>query len=265
MMSLVNVLLLNLGLLAGIMLVLWLVSLALRNASIVDIFWGFGFVIVVWVTFVAVGSAAPRSLLISVLTSLWGLRLAGYLAWRNCGKGEDYRYQAMRESYGSRFPLISLFLVFWLQGLLMWLVAFPIQAAHFGAVPLGWIDAVGASVWAVGWLFESVGDLQLARFKADPGNRGKVMDRGLWRYTRHPNYFGDFLVWWGLYSIAAAGHAWWTIFSPVIMSILLIRVSGVTLLERSLKTKRPGYEDYIARTSPFFPWPPGRNPLNGSP
>ena len=257
-MSLFNLLLLNLALIAGIMLTLWLVSLPLRNASIVDVFWGVGFVVIVWVTFFAAGSMSPRSLLICVLTSLWGLRLAGYLAWRNLGKGEDYRYGAMRERFGRRFPLISLFVVFWLQGLIMWLVAFPIQTAHFGAAPLGWIDAIGASVWAVGWLFESIGDLQLARFKADPVNRGKVMDRGLWRYTRHPNYFGDFLVWWGLYCIAAVGGAWWTIFSPILMSVLLIRVSGVTLLEHSLKKNRPGYVDYVARTSPFFPWPPKR-------
>ena len=233
-MSLVDLLLLNFGLIAGIMLTLWLVSLPLRNASIVDVFWGVGFVFIVWVTFFAAGSMSPRSLLICVLTSLWGLRLAGYLAWRNLGKGEDYRYGAMRERFGRRFPLISLFVVFWLQGLIMWLVAFPIQTAQFGAASLGWIDAIGASVWAVGWLFESIGDLQLARFKADPVNRGKVMDRGLWRYTRHPNYFGDFLVWWGLYCIAAVGGAWWTIFSPILMSVLLIRVSGVTLLEHSL-------------------------------
>ena len=243
---------------AGVTLALWLISLPMRNSSIVDIFWGFGFVLVVWATFFEAGSASPRSVLVSVLTTLWGLRLAGYLAWRNLGKGEDYRYQAMRERFGVRFPLISLFIVFWLQGLIMWIVAMPIQVAQFAAAPLGWIDATGAIVWAIGWFFESVGDWQLAQFKANPENRGKVMDHGLWRYTRHPNYFGDFLVWWGLYLIAAGAGAWWTIFSPVLMSVLLMRVSGVTLLERSLKKNRPGYEDYAARTSSFFPWPPTR-------
>jgi steroid 5-alpha reductase family enzyme len=255
-MSLIHVLLLNLGLIAGIMLVLWFVSLALKNASIVDIFWGVGFVIIGWVSYLAVGSMSPRSLLISVLTSLWGLRLAMYLAWRNAGKGEDHRYRALRERGGSRFPLVSLFTVFWLQGVIMWLVSFPIQTAHFGAAPLAWIDAIGASVWVAGWLFESVGDAQLARFKTQSGTAGQVMDRGLWRYTRHPNYFGDFLVWWGLYLIAASGGAWWTLFSPILMTTLLMRVSGVTLLERSLTTNRPGYKDYVARTSAFFPWPP---------
>lgn len=255
-MSLVSALLLNLCLIAGITFALWLVSLPIKNSSIVDIFWGFGFVIIVWATFVAAGSASPRSVLVSVLTSLWGLRLAGYLAWRNVGKGEDYRYQAMRERFGTRFPLISLFVVFWLQGVIMWIVAMPIQVSHFAAAPLGWIDAVGAIAWTIGWLFESVGDWQLARFKSNPENRDKVMDSGLWRYTRHPNYFGDFLVWWGFYLIALAGGAWWTIFSPILMSVLLMHVSGVTLLERSLKKHRPGYDDYVARTSAFFPWPP---------
>jgi steroid 5-alpha reductase family enzyme len=259
-MALLELLLMNLGLVMGLMFALWLVSLPLRNASIVDIFWGGGFVVIACATVVAIGSASPRGLLISILTTLWGMRLAGYLAWRNIGKGEDYRYRAMREQYGSRFPLISLFVVFWLQGLIMWLVSLPIQTAHGGPAPLGWVDVVGAIVWSVGWLFECIGDFQLARFKANPENSGKVMDGGLWRYTRHPNYFGDFLVWWGLYLIALAGGAWWTMLSPIIMSVLLMRVSGVTLLERSLKERRPGYRDYVARTSVFFPWPPRRTP-----
>ena len=121
---------------------------------------------------------------------------------------------------------------------------------------LGWIDLLGVSIWVVGFYFESVGDWQLARFKANPENQNMVMDRGLWRLTRHPNYFGDFLVWWGLYLIAVAAGAWWTIFSPLIMSVLLMRVSGVPLLERSLKKSRPGYEEYVARTNAFFPWRP---------
>ena len=255
-MSLANVVTMNFCLVAAMTLVLWLVSLPIRNSSIVDIFWGAGFVVIAWSSALATQPITPRGLLISVFISFWGLRLCGYLAWRNVGHGEDYRYRAMRERFGHRFPLISLFYVFWLQGLVMWVVALPIQAVHFGSAPLGWVDVIGGGLWIVGWFFESVGDLQLARFKALPANRGKVMDRGLWRYTRHPNYFGDFLVWWGIYLIAAAGGAWWTIFSPMLMSFLLMRVSGVTLLERSLRKNRPGYEDYVARTSSFFPWPP---------
>lgn len=255
-MSLFPLLIQNFCLVFGLMFVLWLVSLPIRNASIVDVFWGCGFVIVAWSSYLTAGSAASRSLLLAVLTTLWGLRLSGYLAWRNWGTGEDYRYAEMREKLGERFLLLSLFVVFWLQGLIMWIVSLPIQAAPFGERPLGWLDAVGGGVFGVGLLFESVGDWQLARFKANPENRGQVMDRGLWRYTRHPNYFGDFLVWWGLYLIAVAGGAWWTIVGPLVMSFLLMRVSGVTLLERSLKRKRPGYEAYAARTNAFFPGPP---------
>ena len=140
----------------------------------------------------------------------------------------------------------------------MWIVALPIQAAPFGATKLGWLDWVGIGIWSIGVFFEAVGDLQLARFLRNPANQGQVMNRGLWRYTRHPNYFGDFLVWWGLFAIAAANGAWWTMVSPLLMSFLLMRVSGVTLLERSLKQRRAGYEQYVATTSAFFPRPPRR-------
>jgi steroid 5-alpha reductase family enzyme len=255
-MSPATIVLLNLGIIAGIMVLLWLISVRLRDASIVDIFWGIGFVVVAWVAYLVVDMPSPRGMLICVLTSMWGLRLAAYLAWRNLGKGEDRRYQAMRERAGDRFPLVSLFTVFGLQGVIMWVVSVPVQVAGFQVTPLGWLDALGTGIWTLGWLCESLGDLQLARFKAKPENRGKVLDRGLWRYTRHPNYFGDFLVWWGIYLIAAGGGAWWSVFSPLLMSVLLMRVSGVTLLESSLKKTRPDYEDYVARTSAFFPWPP---------
>jgi steroid 5-alpha reductase family enzyme len=136
-------------------------------------------------------------------------------------------------------------------------VSFPLQFGIGGSGSLGWLDAAGCLLWLVGIFFESVGDLQMARFKSDPANRGKVLDRGLWRYTRHPNYFGDFCIWWGLYLVGLAGGApWWTIFSPVLMSVLLLRVSGVTLLESSLKQRTEGYGEYVERTSAFFPWPP---------
>lgn len=255
-MSLTDLLLANLLLVAALTFGLWLVSLWMRDASIVDIFWGFGFVVIAWASYLAAGSGNPRSLLITVLTTVWGLRLTGYLAWRNLGHGEDHRYRAMRERFGSRFPVLSLFIVFWFQALIMWIVAFPIQATALGSAQLGFVDAIGVGVWTIGLLFESIGDWQLAKFKSDPSNQGQVMDRGLWRYTRHPNYFGDFMVWWGIFLIAAAAGAWWTVFSPIAMSSLLMRVSGVTLLERSLKKNRPGYEAYIARTSAFFPRPP---------
>jgi steroid 5-alpha reductase family enzyme len=237
---------------------LWLVSLKLRDSSIVDIFWGLGFVLIGWVTFALADGVLPRRLLIASLTTLWGGRLSAYLAWRNLGKGEDPRYVAMRARHGEKWPLRSLFQVFILQGALMFLVSLPIQVAQHAQTPpaLGLADALGAGLVLLGVLIEGLGDLQLARFKAQPDNRGKVMDQGLWRYTRHPNYFGDFVVWWGLYVIAlGTGSAWWTVVGPLVMSILLMRVSGVTLLEKSLK-QRPGYAEYVRRTSPFFPRPP---------
>ncbi len=241
----------------GAMILLWLLSLRLRDASIVDVFWGLGFVLTVWVTRLSQPGAEPRAGVVAALTTLWGARLALYLARRNLGKGEDARYVAMRRRHGARWPLRSLLQVFVLQGLLMWLISLPVQAAERARGPgaLGWVDAIGVALTLTGVAFEAIGDAQLARFKADVANKGKVMDRGLWRYTRHPNYFGDFLVWWGLYALAlASGHAW-TIGSPALMSFLLLRVSGVTLLEKSMR-KRPGYEEYVRRTSAFFPWPP---------
>lgn len=255
-MSFIQTLLTNIVVIAGTMFLLWLISLRLKDASIVDIFWGLGFVAIAWITFSVARESAPRSILMTAIVTLWGLRLSGYLAWRNIGKPEDYRYRAMREKHGERFPLISLFYVFGLQGLIMLIVSQPIQAVSTENSPLNWLDAIGAITWLGGLFFESVGDVQLARFKASPENQGKVMDRGLWRYTRHPNYFGDFLVWWGIYMIALAGGNAWTIFSPILMSILLVRVSGVTLLESSLRVRKTGYDEYIRRTSAFFPLPP---------
>ncbi len=241
----------------GALSLLWAVSLPIKDSSIVDIFWGIGFVIIAWVTLAAGPPATARALLVAALTTLWGLRLAGYLAWRNLGKGEDPRYAAMRRKHGDRWPLRSLFIVFWLQGVLMWIVSLPVQAAVRAGGGIGPADLAASGLVLAGVLFEGVGDAQLAFFKKDPANRGQVMDRGLWRYTRHPNYFGDFLVWWGLFAFAAAGGAWWTVVGPLLMSFLLMRVSGVPMLERSMRA-RPGYEAYVKRTSSFFPRPPKR-------
>lgn len=252
-----TVLLTNLAAITGCVVSLWIFSLLLNDTSIVDIFWGPGFVVVAWVTMGLTGFELDRSWLLVAMATIWGLRLGIYLALRNIGKGEDRRYTAMREKFGPSFRWTSLFIVFLLQGAIMWLVALPLQFGIPGDGSLGWLDFVGLAVWATGLFFESVGDFQMARFKSDPANRGKVFDRGLWRYTRHPNYFGDFLVWWGLFLVAfAAGAPWWTIFSPLAMSFLLIRVSGVRLLESSLKARTEGYRDYIERTSAFFPMPP---------
>ena len=251
------ILVINLALIAGLMTVLWLVSLRIRNVSIVDVFWGLGFVLVSWTTCLLTDAVSTRRWVIVATATLWGTRLAAYLAWRNIGKPEDYRYAAMRDRYADRFVWMSAVLVFGLQGLLMWIVSWPLQFGPQSAAPLNWLDLLGIVVWSLGWLFETVGDWQLARFKRQPQHVGKVMDQGLWRYTRHPNYFGDFLVWWGFFLMALASVApWWTMISPLIMSVLLMRVSGVTLLERNLQMRRPSYAAYMRRTSAFFPWPP---------
>lgn len=240
--------------------VLWLVSLRLRDASIADPAWGAGFVLVAWGAFLLNDPTATRSLLLAILTTLWGMRLTLYLLARNAGHGEDRRYAAMRARHGPRFARVSLWTVFLLQAVLLWFVSWPIQAAAANAsrTPLGWIDLTGTLLWLVGFGFEATADWQLARFKLRPEHAGRVFDGGLWRYTRHPNYFGDFCVWWGIYLVAAAAGAWWTIASPLLMSYLLLRVSGVALLEQTIAERRPDYIRYQQVTSTFFPWPPRR-------
>jgi len=255
------VLLTTLGVTLAMMFLLWLVSLAIKNASIVDIFWGAGFAVIALVTCWLTNGYWYRKLVIVALATSWGMRLAIYIGSRNTGKGEDFRYKAMRERHGDQFPLVSLLTVFGLQGVLMWVISLPLQVAQLSSEParLTWLDFVGTALWAVGLLFEAVGDLQLARFKSNASNKGKVMDRGLWAYTRHPNYFGDALLWWGFFFIAlATPHGWWTVISPAIMTTLLMKVSGVALLEKTLVKTRPEYRDYVQRTSAFFPMPPKR-------
>jgi steroid 5-alpha reductase family enzyme len=254
-----TILVVTFGATMAMMLVLWLISLAVRNASIVDIFWGAGFAAIAIITFTLTEGYRPRKLLITSLAVIWGLRLAIHIGWRNHGKGEDFRYQAMRKRKGDRFAFASLYTVFGLQGILMWVISLPLQVAQVSREPqrLTWLDSLGVALWLIGFCFEAVGDWQLARFKADPGNKGKVMDRGLWAYTRHPNYFGDALLWWGLFLIAlATTGGWWTVLSPALMTALLMKVSGVALLEKTLVKTRPEYRDYVRRTSAFFPLPP---------
>lgn len=249
-------LLANLGVIVLAMCALWIVSLVRRDASIVDPFWGTGFASVAWLSLWLNRPPVSRALLLAGLTTIWGARLSLFLLWRNWGHREDRRYAAMRASHGPRFWWVSLGTVFLLQGKILCFVSLPIQVAAVNLLPapFGGLDALGVFVWAVGFIFESAGDWQLARFQADPNNAGQVLDRGLWRYTRHPNYFGDFCVWWGLFLIAAAGGAWWTIGSPLVMSGLLLYVSGVRLLESTIAERRPDYASYKARTNAFVPW-----------
>ena len=249
-----------------LMLTTWLISLAIKNASIVDIVWGLGFVLVSWAVKLAVGDDgnSGRQWLLVAMTTLWGLRLAGYLAWRNLGHGEDYRYRAMRKHHGPKFPIISLYTVFGLQGALMWVVSLPVQLGQADRSPdVGVLAFVGIAVYAIGLFFEVVGDAQLARFKADPASAGKVMDRGLWKYTRHPNYFGDCCVWWGIALVAAeSGTGAVGLIGAAVMTVLLRRVSGVVFLEKTIVKRREGYREYIERTSPFVPRPPKKTPAS---
>ena len=241
------------------MLSLWLVSLARRDASIVDPFWGPGFVLVTVAALLVGDGLEPRRILMTIMVAVWGLRLGLHLLVRNLNEGEDRRYQSMRDHWGSSFWRVSLFTVFLLQGSLMWIISLPIQAVAAGTGPGGWAlaDLLGIFLFIIGFLFEAVGDWQLRRFKANPASAGKVLDRGLWRYTRHPNYFGDALIWWGIFMVATlTPGGLLLIFSPILMTFLLLKVSGIVLLESGIAERRPAYRDYVEQTSAFFPWPP---------
>jgi steroid 5-alpha reductase family enzyme len=258
--ALVEILLTNLTVIAVLMILLWAASVPWRDASIADVFWGIGFVVVAWVSWSIRGAAATRAWLLIGLVTAWGARLAIYLMWRKWGEGEDRRYAALRQRQAPHFWWFSLFSVFLLQGAILWFVSLTVQVAVWrnDPAPLCWLDGLGVVLWSVGFYFEAVGDWQLARFKRNPLNHDRVMDRGLWRLTRHPNYFGDFCVWWGIYAIAAAGGAAATIASPALISLLLLKVSGVELLEQTMTERRPDYAEYKRRTNAFLPGPPRR-------
>jgi steroid 5-alpha reductase family enzyme len=242
--------------LVGAATLTWVLSLPLRNVSIVDSLWSL--MLFVAGVIYALGSdpRAPRLALVLWLLAIWALRLALYITARNAGKGEDHRYQEIRERNQPGFAVKSLYLVFWLQAGLAWVISLPLLGAFSSTRPLGWLDHVGLGLWVVGFLFEAVGDWQLARFKKLPANAGRVMNRGLWRYTRHPNYFGEFCIWWGFWFMALAAGAWWSVVGPAVITFLLLRVSGVSLLEKDIGKRRPQYADYVLKTNAFFPGPP---------
>jgi steroid 5-alpha reductase family enzyme len=255
--ALADILLTNLGVLLCVVTPLWLLSLALRDASIVDIFWGMGFVILVWSTRLQV-DASPYSLPLAIATTLWGLRLAAYLAARNLGHGEDRRYAAMRAARPRHFWWWSFLAIFLFQAVLCLIVGLPVQVGQALPRPAAIIatDILGAAIFLFGFLYETIADWQLARFKRDPLNAGRVMDRGLWRHSRHPNYFGEAILWWGLWLMAtAATNASWTAVGPALITFLLLRVSGVSLLEKTIVHRRPEYAEYIRRTRAFIPGP----------
>lgn len=238
---------------------LWLLSVVIKNVSIVDIFWGFGFVVVNAFYVYNLEIINPRNWLLLALVSIWGLRLTIYLAIRNIGKGEDYRYQQFRKEYGEkRYWWFSYFQVFILQGALILIISLPYLGVHLSNLSgqLFWLDYLSILVWFIGFSFEAGGDYQLYQFKKNSNNKGKVLNSGFWKYTRHPNYFGDTVVWWSyaLFSIAAGGY--WQIIGAIIMTLLIIKVSGVAMLERTLKNTKPMYKEYIEKTNAFIPWFP---------
>ncbi|MBB1251906.1 DUF1295 domain-containing protein [Streptomyces sp. OF3] len=247
----------------AVMLVTFVIALRRGTHRIVDVAWGLAFAAVALVSWrLSAGFGDDgRRLLVLALTGVWGLRLSAHIAHRGSGHGEDPRYARMLDKAPGSRTAYAFRKVYLLQGALVWLVSLPVQAAAYLPAALD-LWAVGAvTLWTAGILFEAVGDRQLARFKADPANRGRIMDRGLWRYTRHPNYFGDFLLWWGLFLLTAPDPALAAAVavSPLVMSYLLIFGSGKRLLERHMR-ERPGYAEYAARTSGFLPLPPRREP-----
>ncbi|HEX4302414.1 MAG TPA: DUF1295 domain-containing protein [Rhizomicrobium sp.] len=249
--------LLTLGIAFGACTLLWLLSLRIADVSIIDIFWAPGFALLAWAAALASPLIGPRGWVVLALASLWGLRLGLHILLRH--HGEDPRYGAMRTKFGARWWWQSLFQVFWLQAVLLWIISWPLQIAIAAPAPWSLLDCLGTTLATASLVIEGLADYQLTRFRADASNKGKVMDRGLWSWSRHPNYFGDALMWWGYFLIGfAASHAWWLLLSPVAMTILLLRVSGVSLMEEDIADRRPGYADYIRRTSAFIPRPPRR-------
>ena len=239
--------------LLGATTILWLISIKVQDASIADLMWGMFFVIqgcmAYWET------PNERSLLLMILTGIWGLRLSIYLGLRNHGQPEDRRYRAMRANHGKNFWWRSYFTVFLFQMLIAWFVGMP-QRLGATDVALSLLDGIGIIVWSIGLFFEIIGDWQLSQFLRN-GNQDGVLNTGLWRYTRHPNYFGDAFLWWGLGIIAVSGTgAFWILLSPLLMTGLLLKVSGVSLLEKDISDRRPAYQAYIHETSAFVPWFP---------
>jgi steroid 5-alpha reductase family enzyme len=257
--QLTTLLFFNFSILFGVMSFIWFLSLFLKNAGIIDIFWGVGFIIVAWMTFFIADGYVGRKLLVTAAVTAWGLRLSIHIFLRNFGLPEDRRYAAIRKKMGKHFWWRSFFEVFGLQAILLWLISLTVQVAQISPVPdrLGRLDIVGIVVWTIGFAVECISDQQLTMFKADPENKTKVMDKGLWRYSRHPNYFGESLVWWGFFLIGmSVPGGVGALISPALITFLLLRVSGVPLLERNIAYRRPGYKAYIRRTSSFIPWFP---------
>jgi steroid 5-alpha reductase family enzyme len=239
--------------------ILWIWSVYLKDVSIVDVFWGLGFVILNVFYIFNSGDLNSRKILLLVLVSVWGLRLSIYLAYRNIGKGEDFRYQEFRRKFGpKRYWWFSYFQAFLLQGALMILISSTLLGINFSSQPttLSTLDYLGIAIWLIGFTFEAGGDYQLMRFKKDRTNKGNVLTTGFWKYTRHPNYFGDAAVWWSYAVFCISAGAYWQVIGSIVMTLLIVNISGVALLEKSLKQSKSAYSDYIQKTNSFLPWFP---------
>ena len=239
--------------LLAVAVVFWLISLLRNDVSIVDSLWSLMFLLAAGVYAGLSDDNGPRTIIVLVLVAIWALRLSVYITWRNHGQPEDYRYQEIRANNEPGFRYKSFYIVFVLQALLAWVISLPLAAAISGQAEIGVLDYAGFALWGVGVFFEGLGDLQLSRFRKNPANKGRVLDTGLWRYTRHPNYFGNFTLWWGFYLVALSAGGWWTIVAPLLMTFLLLKVSGVALLEKDISSRRPEYQQYVERTNAFFP------------
>ena len=259
--TLLHIALAGLAPIAVLALLTWIASLVRRDASLVDRMWSLMIAGPTIVYAVQTSWTGTRAIAVLVLVLVWGVRLSAYITWRNWGHGEDRRYREIRRRNEPGFAFKSLYLIFALQMVLAWIVSAPTLAALAGGRGFGALDFAGIAVALAGFLFEAIGDAQMAAFKRDPANRGRVMDRGLWRYTRHPNYFGETCFWWGIWLVAlgaGGAAAIWTVLSPALMTMLLLKVSGVALLEKDIVERRPAYRDYIVRTNAFIPGPPRR-------
>lgn len=243
---------------AAVMLAGWLLSLVRRDVSIVDALWGPAVALAGLTWLLAGGEASARGLIAVMLALAWALRLSAHVLYRNHGKPEDRRYREIRTRHEPGFWWRSLYLVFALQAILACIVALPLLGAVTSQAPLGVLDLAGVMLWLLGLTLEAVADFQLLRFQHSAGAASGVLDRGLWRYSRHPNYFGEFCLWWGLWLMALAGGAWWTAVGPLLLTFFLLKVSGVALTEKDIAGRRPDYRAYVRRTSAFFPAPPRR-------
>lgn len=250
---------LMLALMLFVYMTLWFgISVVKKRNDVADIAWGLGFVLITWISFAVSGSSSIFGIVIGILVTIWGVRLAWHIYARNKGKTEDYRYLAWRKEWGRWFYFRSYVQVYLLQGVLLYFIVFPVVLfnLHPGTTIFGFTEYVGVLIWGIGFFFESVGDAQLVAFMRDPRNKGAIMKSGLWRYTRHPNYFGEVTQWWGIWLITLNSlYGWYGIIGPVVITILILRVSGIPMLEKKME-QNPQYVEYKRRTSKFFPLPP---------